>query len=99
MVEFGTAQTINYIKTVSPAGYYPMEMTVEVEQNGRWVAVASFGSTSEQKSYMSRSGSNIVFEFRFTPVVASKIRLSVKRVSTPTRAVRFCEVMAMNKGN
>lgn len=99
MVEFGTAQTINYIKTVSPAGYYPMEMTVEVEQNGRWVAVASFKSTSEQKSYMSRSGSNIVFEFRFTPVVASKIRLSVKRVSTPTRAVRFCEVMAMNKGN
>jgi len=99
MVEFAEAQTINYIKTISPAGYYPMEMTVEVERDGRWVAVASFKSTSEQKTYMSRSGSNIVFEFKFTPVVAGKIRLSVKRVSTPTRAVRFYEVLAVNKGN
>ncbi|MBP7165760.1 MAG: fibronectin type III domain-containing protein, partial [Firmicutes bacterium] len=98
MVEFAKAQTINYVKTMSDVGYYPMEMTVEVEQDGRWVAVGSFKSTSEQKNYMSRSGSTIIFEFTFTPVVASKVRLSIRRVSNPTHAVQFFEVIAMNNG-
>jgi hypothetical protein len=69
-----------------------------VEQDGRWVAVGSFKSTSEQKNYMSRSGSTIIFEFTFTPVVASKVRLSIRRVSNPTHAVQFFEVIAMNNG-
>ncbi len=98
MVEFAKAQTINYVKTMSDVGYYPMEMTVEVEQDGRWVAVGSFKSTSEQKNYMSRSGSTIIFEFTFAPVVASKVRLSIRRVSNPTHAVQFFEVIAMNNG-
>jgi len=98
MVEFSKAQTINYVKTMSDVGYYPMEMTVEVEKDGRWVAVGSFKSTSEQKNYMSRSGSTIIFEFTFAPVVASKVRLSIRRVSNPTHAVQFFEVMAMNNG-
>ncbi len=98
MVEFAKAQTINYIKTMSDVGHYPMDMTVEVEKDGRWVAVGSFSSTSQQKNYMSRSGSTIAFEFKFTPVVASKIRVSVRRVSNPTHAIQFFEVIAMNTG-
>ena len=99
MVEFAKPQVINYIKTMSDVGYYPMEMTVEVEQDGRWVAVASFKSTSEQKNYMSRSGSTISFEFKFAQVTASRVRLSVRRVSNPTHAIQFYEVQAMNKAN
>jgi len=98
MVEFAKPQTINYIKTMSDVAHYPMEMTVEVEQGGRWVAVASFKSTSEQKNYMSRSGSTISFEFKFAQVTASKVRVSVRRVSNPTHAVQFFEVIAMNTG-
>jgi tetratricopeptide (TPR) repeat protein/fibronectin type 3 domain-containing protein len=99
MVEFAKPQVINYIKTMSDVGYYPMEMTVEVEQDGRWVAVASFKSTSEQKNYMSRSGSTISFEFKFAQVTASRVRLSVRRVSNPTHAIQFYEVQAMNRAN
>lgn len=98
VVELSKAQTINYIKTMSDVAHYPMAMTVEVEQSGRWVAVGSFKSTSEQKNYMSRSGSTISFEFKFAPVTASKIRVSVSRVSNPTHAVQFFELVAMNTG-
>ena len=98
MVEFAKSQPINYIKTMSDVGHYPMEMTVEVEQDGRWVAVGSFKSTSEQKNLMSRSGSTISFEFKFAQVVASKVRLTIRRVSNPTHAIQFYEVIAMNTG-
>lgn len=75
-----------------------MDITVEVEKNGLWVAVASFKSTAEARKYISITKQAVSFEFKFDPVVATAIRITVRRVSNPTHPIQFYEVEALNTG-
>jgi tetratricopeptide (TPR) repeat protein/fibronectin type 3 domain-containing protein len=98
MVQFGGPQTINFIRISSEGTHYPMDITVEVEKNGLWVAVASFKSTSEARKYIKVTKEAVSFEFELDPVVATAIRLTVKRVSNPSHPIQFYEVEALNTG-
>lgn len=98
MVQFAGPQTINFIRTSSEGTHYPMDITVEVEKNGLWVAVASFKSTAEARKYISITKQAVSFEFKFDPVVATAIRITVRRVSNPTHPIQFYEVEALNTG-
>ena len=97
-VEFSASRVINTIRTSSDVGNYPYSMTVEVEENGRWIVVGSFTKPSEYQKYMKRSGDVVSFEFQFTAMSVSKVRFVVARVSNPLNALQFYEVEAFNTG-
>ena len=98
VVEFAGAKLVDVIRASSEMGYYPAAIVVEAEVNGRWVELGSFKSVAEQRKYQTRSGDLMITEFKFQAVTATKIRLSVTRVSNPSNALRFTEVEALYTG-